>query len=109
MPVFLVMKIWNSVKEKSLKSQGILLCYALLKPCSWIFISFSYGQLHVLVTDFHSYPHGPSGLLKFRIVVLFLEATPCHRIIRPTYMLYCFFIFETVCVYTSFSMNICGM
>ena len=60
----------NSVREKSVNSQGtflgILLCYALWKPCSWsLFISFSYGQLHLLVTDLHSYPHGPYGLLKF--------------------------------------------
>ena len=95
MPVFLVRKILYSVREKSVNSQGIfqgiLLCsYALWKPCSWsFFISFSYGQLHLLVTDLHSYPHGPYGLLKFGIGVLLLEAELGHRIIRPTSSICC--------------------
>ena len=80
MPVFLVRKIWNSVRKSQGIFLGILLCHALWEPCSWnFFISFS--QLHVLVTDLHSYPHGPYGLLKFEIGVLLLEAEPGHRII----------------------------
>ena len=80
--------------EKSVKSQGIfqgiLLCYTSWKPCSWsLFISFSYGQLHVLVTDLHSCPDGPYGLLKFGKVLLLLEAEPGHRIIRPTSSICC--------------------
>ena len=81
--------------------QGILLCYAL------VFIWFSYGQLHLLVTDLHSYPHRPYGLLKFGIGVLLLETEPGHRIIRPISSICCIiFISVTVCVYPSFSMNI---
>ena len=112
MPVFLARKIRISVREKSVKSQGIfqgiLLCYALWKPCSWsLFISFSYGQLHVLVTYLSSYPDVHYGLLKFGVGILLLEAEPGHRIIRPTSSICCIiFISVTVCVYQSFSMNI---
>ena len=86
--------------------QGILLCYALWKPCSWsLFISFSYGQLHLLVTDLNSNPHWPCGLLKFgNRSISFL---PGHTIIRPTSRICCIIVISvTVCVYPSFSMNI---
>ena len=76
-------------------------------PVVGVFISFSYGQLHLLVTYLHSYPHGSNSLLKFGIGVLLLEAEPGHIIIRPTSTVCCIILISVnMCVYSSFSMNI---
>ena len=52
------------------------------------------------MTDLHSYLHGSYGLLKFGIGALLLEADPGHRVIRPTYILYCFLFYfcDIVCL-----------